>query len=232
MAAGVFCRENLIVMVGFNVLYALRTERDRTSRALALVLQTIPIGLFILSRLKPVFAPLAEGFDATPDLTFARSFVFSPDRQARVFYAHLNALGVLAILAAVQGRRVAAFVSCRLEWAFYMVATFLMLIAGGTDLDRFAYWQAPLLLAVVAGTGWPRPEDGWFWVHIVLLHAVSMSFPLWWDPAEPFYLALTAAHARNVPFGYLAATCLSMAILTLTMTLRNTSIRRSRSASY
>lgn len=214
MALGVFCRENLLVLIGFNVLHALRTGRSRSAVLSSLALQAVPIGLFVVSRVKPVFPPLGATDDFGVAFNFLRRFLFSFDWQFRAGVAHLNALGVLLVLALLNARRMVAFLRADYEWAYYLAAVLLLLPIGGTDLDRFAYWHAPLLVVTLVRLPWAATWDAWFWSHVLALQAIAMDLFLRWQPQREFYLALFAAHARDASFLYLEASAvLTMAIV-------------------
>jgi hypothetical protein len=73
---------------------------------------------------------------------------------------------------------------------------------------------------------WTKLQDAWFWLHVLVLHAVAMELFLWWSPGRDFYLALCAAHARGVAFLYLEASC----VLTVVIVAAMLASRRRRAA--
>ena len=204
MAAAVFCRENLMPLMGFHVLHAIRTERGLRARLGALALQAVPIALFVLSRRWPVFAP-DRPMRLGIGLYFWALFLW-PWAAPRALLAHASTLGLLFVLPALRWRAWATSLWREYEWGYFFLTTLFLTFATGLDIDRFTMWEAPLLVAAVArlpsvGAAGPR---GWLWLHLLALHAVGTQFLLPWAPSEPFYMSLYAVYATGPALAVMA----------------------------
>jgi hypothetical protein len=198
MGAAVFCRENLMPLMGFHVLHAIRTERALAPRLEAVALQAIPTGLYVASRVWPVFPPDRPFQTRIPNLFFFLLFLRPLDSVPVVLLAHTMTLGLLVVLPVLRVRAWLPQIWPRYEWRYFFFVTLFLTVATGFDIDRFTMWQLPLLIAAVAclpTLAAPGPR-GWLWLHLMLLHAVSTQFLLPWAPSEAFYFGLSVFYSK------------------------------------
>ena len=73
-----------------------------------------------------------------------RRFLLDPGWQEVSLLAYCNSLGLLLILALLCWRGVVRFLGKYYEWAYYVVVNVLLSIVGGSDVDRYAVWLAPV----------------------------------------------------------------------------------------
>ena len=202
LAAAVFCRENLILLLPFHVLYQARGAAMARAAAWSL----LPVMLLIVSLRHPVVAAVPP-FSVRAELATFLHELADPDRQARIPLAYLNGLGLLLLLPVLvpAGRRALRALLRQPAWLYYAVMTLALSILGGRDVDRFATWQLPFLIAVLARLEAPAMATGasWFWAHALALHAAAMSFLQPWRASLMFGQGLTAAHGERPWYGYL-----------------------------
>jgi hypothetical protein len=216
VSAAVFCRENLLALIVFNILHCFRCGPPRRYVRTA-VLHCVPILVFILSRIFPVFLPLTPDPGLTPFLNFGWNFASMPGRQGVVAMGYLNARGLVLMLALYRGKHVAKFLTTHYEWLFYVVASLAMSIVVGVDVDRFALWLAPALI-VASLDPEPAVEAGTvrLWAYLLFVHAASMELFLPWYPDRAFSDALCAPYARGEAYAAMtigaAALCTGLAV--------------------
>jgi hypothetical protein len=217
MTAAAATRENLLALTLFNVLHLVRTERGPHRFLTALVLQVVPLTMFALGRLYPVFPQRHPPMAAFAWKQLVQ-FVNDPAMQGRFLLAYVNSLGILAILPVLSWQRVRAFLAERYEWAYYLAAHVALSTIGGLDFDRFAVWVAPVailgLLAVDVPARGPLPR---VWLTWLLLHLVAMEFGFPWSPEEAFYHSRYAGHPMSTGFAYIAV--FSWALVAVVVTL-------------
>lgn len=201
MTAAMFCRENLLVLVGFHVLFHFRERKSLPRFALVLLIQLVPIAAFWWSRHHPLHPP-SEWYDALVTFVFYGShFLATPEQQARFLVAHLNALGVLALMPLFFWRELWQFAKRYYEWTYYVAISLCLTAGGGLDLDRFATWQAPALVAFVVWLSRHKHAPSTHSLLVLfLLQLVAMELPLGWPSSEDFYFFMNAAQATG--WGY------------------------------
>jgi hypothetical protein len=213
MSAAVFCRENLLALIVFNLLHSIRSGHLAGRYGRAVVLHGIPLALLALSRIFPLF-PLQV--PSTGLLTYVRAhawtFVSSPRAQGVFGLGYLNSLGMVVVLALYRAGHVARFLRVHYEWLYYVAATIVMSIVLGVDVDRYAFWLAPALIVASLDPG-PHVDApaARRWVCLLLVHAVSMELFLPWYPERAFTNGLSAAYAQ--PDAYAAMTIATAALL-------------------
>ena len=180
MAAAVSTRENLLILMFFNVLYVIRTG-GRRRIVLATLLQVLPLILFALSRAHPVFQPDGEATWLVAGRA-AKRFLMDPEQQTRFVLADLNSLGLLVVLTAYSWRKVWTSSRRSYEWAYFAAASLGIAVIGGADFDRFAVWLAPCLIFSLLAVSFPL-EGGAsrLWIYWLVLQAVAMEFFLPWS---------------------------------------------------
>jgi len=204
MAAAVYTRENLLALTVFNALYLIRTGNGPGRFLTAAVLQLPPFAVYALNRRHPVFLPLYDT-GAWPMLeSWGRRFLLDPGWREVSFLAYCNSLGVLLILALLSWRGVARFLGERHECAYYVAGNVVLSIVGGSDVDRYAVWLAPVAIFTLLSLDFSRPgPPPRIWLYWFVLQAAAMEFCLPWFPDEAFYLSRTAAHATGPTLAYI-----------------------------
>ncbi len=194
MSLSVYCRENLLALMFFNILYNIRTKKAGKDIYRAVLRQIIPFSIFVLSRKVPVLllSPLATV--SSSHFLKGRMFLlfFDADWKVRVFLAHVNALGILVMLPFFYRMRTNAFLKDNYEWIYYLLINFFLCLIGGGDLDRYATWQMPLLIVLVMLAG--EHYSAVAWLYLLLIQSIAMEFFLPWMRDREFYLSLMAAH--------------------------------------
>lgn len=217
VTVGVFCRENVVVVVLFHVLHALRFA-DRRRMVATVALQFFPFAAVVVSRLYPIFTPEPHQGSWNALHMWGERLFFEPSRLSRAFFAWQCSLGVLAALALLRLRDVVHFARANYEWGAYLVASLLLGLLGGSDVDRFAVWLAmPLTVAVL------NMWDARKWLYGLALHGVAMELFLPWSPNDVFYRSRFVVHAGADTFGYLtiSAFVLIVAVAVLSSLRRN-----------
>lgn len=213
MSAAVFCRENLLALVLFNLLHSVRCGDASRRYVRAALVHAIPIALFISSR---TCLAVPSEVPSSPFLqyvgSFAWSFLSQPKRQGVVAMGYLNALGLVAVFALYRARHVVRFLTAHYEWLYYVVVTVVMTIVLGADVDRYAVWMAPaLIVASLAPNPHVDAAAVRLWGYLLLAHAASMELFVPWYPDRPFSDSRFAAYAT--PDAYAAITIATAALL-------------------
>ena len=220
MSAAVFCRENLIVLIVFNLLHAVRCGHLAGRYGRVVVLHGIPLALLALGRAFPVFPVQVPGAGV---LQYAGahvwSFVSSPKTQGVFVLGYLNSLGLVLVLALYRGAHVAGFLRTHYEWLYYVAIMIVLSIVLGVDVDRYALWVAPGLIVASLDPA-PRVDAAAarLWGYLLLVHAVSMELFLPWFPDRTFTNGLNAAHAPQN--AYAAMTIATWALLAALLAAR------------
>ena len=203
MAAAVYTRENLLALTVFNALHSIRTGHGARRFLTAAVLQLPPFAVYLLNRRHPVFLPLYDTGPWPMLAAWGRRFLLDPGWQEVSLLAYCNSLGLLLILALLCWRGVVRFLGKYYEWAYYVVVNVLLSIVGGSDVDRYAVWLAPVAIFAVLSLDFSRPgPPPRVWLYWFVVQAAAMEFFLPWFPDEAFYLSRFAAHATGPTLAY------------------------------
>ena len=231
MIAAVATRENLLALLPFNVLYALRAGARGRRLAVATALQAIPVVAFALSRRYPVFVAIGDVGPAWL-VTAAVAFVRTPALQQQWLLGYVNALGVLAIVPVLGWRRSATFLAEHYEWAWFFGVTLVLTAICGSDYDRYAVWITPLAVALVASELRDVAAPPRLWLYFLALQIVAMELFLPWQPEQAFYVSRTTAHAMGAAYTYLAVFAWALIAMVVAMRLheRPAEPRASRAA--
>jgi len=134
---------------------------------------------------------------------WGRRFLLDPGWQEVSLLAYCNSLGLLFILALLCWRGVVRFLGKYYEWTYYVVVNVLLSIVGGSDVDRYAVWLAPVAIFAVLSLDFSRPgPPPRVWLYWFIVQAAAMEFFLPWFPDEAFYLSRFAAHATGPTLAY------------------------------
>ncbi len=186
LSLGVFCRENLLALLPFFLICVCRSDAPRGSKLKTGAFVLLPLLIFALLRAFPVFKP-AEPGSITAALSFLTGYFQEPRRWLAFLLAHGNTLGVLFFFPLLLFRQSLNFFRHHPEWLYYGGVTLLLSLAGGMDYDRFAVWQAPLGLVLIAASTEKFSFAFWgaaLWVQFLMTE-------IWnpWRPDEMFYLS-------------------------------------------
>jgi hypothetical protein len=220
MVAAVATRENLLVLLPFNLLYAFRTGTRGGRLVGAAALQALPVIAFVLSRWHPVFVSIGD-VGAGWLLAAGTTFVRSPAQQQALMLGYVNALGVLAVVPVLSWRRAVAFIGEQYEWAWFFGATLVLSAICGSDFDRYAVWMSPLAIALVTLEMRDAGSPSRLWIHFVLLQLVATELFLPWGPEQAFYVSRCASHAIGSPFAYIAVFSVALVVMVAAMELHD-----------
>ncbi len=186
LTLGVLCRENILVLIPFFLICVCKADACKITRLKAAGFTLIPLLLFGVLRMHPVFQPSGSSSETDP-LSFLAGYFQEPRRFLAFGLAHANTLGLIFFLPLFRFRQSLEFLRKHPEWLYYGTATVFLSLAGGMDYDRFAVWQAPLGLVLMASMA--QSFSSVFWVMAVWIQFLITE--LWnpWFPDEMFYLS-------------------------------------------
>lgn len=190
LTTSVFCRENLLSMILFNMLYAAHCKDSARQIALRGMINAIPVAAFAISHAYPLVLPDPNWPGGPMGLrTYFASIttlLATPDLQLKFVLAHINALGVLLIVALPDWRKTVAFLRQNRHWVYYAIVTLFLSVLGREE--RHISWQAPILLMIFAdrfsrtsreqaiGTGALLVMLQWVWGETMLPWAGNETF--------------------------------------------------------
>ena len=193
MMLAVFCRENLLGLVPFHILCLFSGSRPRREAFGLALLNLVPLAAFVLSRSFPFVIPVGGYSLYRQALSFATLLALDPKRQVNFFLAHINSLGVLAVVPFLFWKRSLTFFLRHRCWCYFFFMNLVLSIIGGNDRDRFALWQAPMLVILVAGELSCQARQVLF-AHLLFLQAVWSELFMPWRPDVDFYLSRYAVY--------------------------------------
>lgn len=198
LGAGLLCRENLVLLVPFQLVLLIRRRRALRPHTVPVHLLATAVALApaVALRLAPPLVPPSRPADLWFTLrVWSERILFVPGRQQMLVYAYGNALGVLVLGVAGRLREAIGFLGHRApEWGLLLVGLGLAGPLFGADYDRFAFWTLPVWVAVWAGTGLGRGRLGRGALVLVGLQLAAGELPIPWATDEIFSLGRNAAH--------------------------------------
>jgi len=206
MTFAVFSRENLLALLPFHILCTF--QRSSSRRALwPMLLNLIPVGVFILSR----YFPAVQCYGAYNPLrllcSWSAKFLVRPTRQVNVFLGHINSLGVLAVAPFLAGKTAYRFLRQHYCWCYFVLLNLALSIVGGADIDRFAFWQAPILIILMV-RGFSCLTAPVLLSHLFILQVVWSELFIPWRNDVRFYLSRYAVHSRGVDVFLMELSCI------------------------
>lgn len=215
MIIAVFCRENLLALILFQILYTLSRSPHVKTLILMTMLNLIPIIVFIINRHFPLVLPITE----TPYLSpfdLAEDFLLNTERKLRFVLGHIKSLGILCIFPFFAIRETCQFLGRHPYWIYYLLINLVMSAVGGEDVERYALWQAPLLIIILLRTlslKFSFDLGSKMLIHFVLLQLIWSEIFFYWRSDEAFYFSRYVAYANGMQTLLMTISCLMYVIL-------------------
>jgi len=209
MTLAVVSRENLLALIPFHILCTFCLVASPRQRVWAALLNTIPVACFFISRHFPLVEGYGEYHATGAVLSYTKMFLVNPGRQLRFFFAHINSLGVLAVLPLLMWKTSYKFLIRHWYWCYFILLNLVFSIVGGSDIDRFALWQAPILILLIVHE--LRNEAALVVLgHFLVMQVVWSELLIPWWPDMRFYLSRYAVHSRSADAFLMCLSCISL----------------------
>jgi hypothetical protein len=207
----VFCRENLLALILFNIIYALHCTDGPRKIARRVLMHAVPFAAFALIHAYPLVIPDPNWPGGPMGLrthfTSLTMILGTPDIQVKFALAHVNALGVLLIMALINWRRNIAFLRRNRHWAYYGIVTLCLAMLGREE--RHISWQAPLLLVMFAErcASISREQALRTGVTLLALQFIWAETMLPWAGSKEFYLTRFCIYPSTVDIFLIELSC-------------------------
>jgi hypothetical protein len=214
MFLGVLCRENLLPLSVFYVLFGLSRSESRKDLAIRVALSALPIFLFLFYRSHPLVLPDPKsGISAGGQIRKALfSISLLPETQGRFLVAIVNALGVMAVVVLSNFKAFLSFLKSNVHWGYYVLISFLLGILGGDE--RLIMLQFPLfiyLTLVFVRDGTPSKSTNCLPLLVILQLIAGETF-LPWRGSEKFYLTRYSPYSFGVDFFMVESFCVALLV--------------------
>ncbi|MCX5885210.1 MAG: hypothetical protein NT096_04770 [Proteobacteria bacterium] len=212
MVSAVFCRENLLALIPFHALCLLQRSKPGSKTGLLMLLNLVPVAVLVMSRRFPCVLPVGHYDALSSAWTWGKVFLLNPTRQVEFFLAYINSLGVLAVYPFFEMRTTRRFLRQNACWSYFLLVNLAFSVVGGKDIDRFALWQAPLLIVLVMRS-FSLSAGPHLVGRLLLLQAVWSELFIPWRGDVSFYFSRYAVHSHGVKSLLMELSCIVFLVL-------------------